>query len=247
MAFFLPAEGVSGSLANTTNVLKKPLDEDVNAHIARETVKFRTMSRNIPQPMSLTGISDYMEWKEEIELAAKTAGILEILQKQNTKPASREHMHLWNECNMWLYCLIWHSISDEAKGHIYKGPAPEYSAYVLWKKVEEAFSEKPDVARRRLMKEICQLSQRNDKEKNNTSNGSDSDRAFVLNIIKIRSRLEKIKFPLPDYFYYDLVLNGISPGMQDQLERRLKNPITFTAEMDFGQFLDELLRQLPVD
>ncbi|KAI5306649.1 hypothetical protein KEM56_007781 [Ascosphaera pollenicola] len=244
MAFFLPAEGVPGSIANTsTNVLKKPMEDDASAHIARETVKFRTMSRNIPQPMSLTGVPDYMEWREEIELAARTAGILEILQKQNTKPASREHMHLWNECNMWLYCLIWQSISDEAKGHIYRGPAPEYLAYTLWKKVEDAFAEKPDVARRRLMKELCQLSHRD----SNNTHDKGSDRAFVLKVIKNRTRLEKIKFPLPDYFYYDLVLNGISTGLQDQLERRLKNPITFTAEMDFGQFLDELLRQLPIE
>ncbi|KAI5288260.1 hypothetical protein KEM54_005348 [Ascosphaera aggregata] len=250
MSFFLPSEGIPGS---GTAAFKKPVEDDVNSHIARETVKFRTMSRNVPQPMSLTGVSDYMDWKEEIELAAKTAGILEILQKPGTKPTSKEHILLWNECNMWLYCFIWHSVSDEAKAHLYKGPSVEYSAYNLWKRIEDTFAEKPDVARRRLMKELCRLScsTATTRQREGGGGGGDEgvggDRKFVLDVINIRSRLERIKYPLPDYFYYDIVLNGISPGLQDQLERRLKNPVVFTAEMDFVQFLDELLRQLPVE
>ncbi|OJD13022.1 hypothetical protein AJ78_06475 [Emergomyces pasteurianus Ep9510] len=195
------------------------------------------------KPTMLVGSSNYPMWREDVLIVAKRSGTNDILMNKELAPkegASMDFQRFWEERNDWLYCYMWFAISAKAKTQFLMPKKNQMSAYMLWSVVEETFAEPLWIRRGRLFNELMGM----------TARTKGTDRAFIQRLIAIRNEYGRMGFNVPDYFFFDRLLTGVSKEWATFIENRMdvvaKDANATALEDDFMGLCRDILRRLPL-
>ncbi|KAL1955817.1 hypothetical protein VTO42DRAFT_8056 [Malbranchea cinnamomea] len=212
---------------------------DPNSKAGRAITSFRERVKLVKKPVSLSGAATYPAWRQSVLQAARQAGpgVENIIaRKQYRAPQDDyETKTLWNKYNSWLYDFMWTSVSAQAFSHF--TPPNEPIAFALWEILEIIFSERPQTTRRRLIRELSTM----------TSKQMGGDHPYIERLLAIRTELQQLGFPLPDFVYFDFCMLGISARYREFLQNRMDQAVKDEGrlpEEDFVTTLRDILTRL---
>jgi hypothetical protein len=210
-----------------------------NSRSGRHISIFHEKAKAIKKSPALTSAASYPTWKEGIIQVTKQLGINAILSDQQIKPPIDDPVvqDVWKAQNDWLYRYVWASLAQQAKVRI--TPPDNIIAYTLWKSLEIAFAERPEAARRRLGKELREI----------TLKSIGGNRAYLKRVLAIRTELYRLEYPPHDYEIFDLIYTNISNHYHEILQSRIDQATKSGSnlpEKDLVATINDLLARLPV-
>lgn len=211
---------------------------DPTSEVGRYITAFHETTKSIRRPTALSGTPTYTAWRSSILLAAKQAGIEHILKEQQIEPPSADERvaKLWHAQNAWLHGFMWSAISTDAQSH-FKAP-DEILAYSLWDILETTFAERPQAVRKRLFRDLIYIS----------TKALGSDRNLIERTLTIRTELDRLGYPLPDWVLFDIVQMRLSLRWQEFMQTRLDQADRHgdkAPEDDFVTLMKDILTRLP--
>lgn len=174
----------------------------------RQIAVFRERVKSISKPPVLFGSKDYRSWREAMLMYAEQVGIERLLSSNTVRPQSGARAQVWKECNKWLFTFLNTNVSAAARSHFTQ--PQQHLASDLWSTLDSTFLEQPKASRRRIVQEICSLQR---------SREPGSDRSYIEKILSLKTQLDRLGFPLQNYFLFDLVMNSLSKPWRSYMQQ----------------------------
>ncbi|KMU86032.1 hypothetical protein CIHG_03563 [Coccidioides immitis H538.4] len=144
-------------------------------------------------------------------------------------PDNPDITRFWRAKNNWLYDLIDSTITTQARVY-FKQPGG-LVAYKLWKSVEIALLEKPQIHQGRLAKEI----------QNMTRQSASGERNCIERFLAIRMELERMGLKYHDHALHDILKENITPQWREFIQNTYNMAYNKGADLQ-GHNLEGLLK-----